>query len=257
MNESLSYPKEREVNVALLSLHVVFVLEGHPEFIWATFEHVDKDGSRDLAPSAAAQPSPDNGFPDGKDGVISDKDFVLYKANTLASKAAANALPNDSLLVKLFDPDQQKFIMPNGSPFQTSIYRIFPGSKTFEQPEDGEVVELNNAISLLRVKYPTDPRLNYRLVGAVWLDNPAKDFKKGIKLKNPGGVKTDDPGAMVAGEDGLSSMAMESFTQDSFVNCFSCHDTRVIRNVAGDKILVNPTKLNVSHVMSTFVNESP
>lgn len=232
------------------------MLEGHPEFIWATFEHVDKDGNRDLAPSAVKLPSQDNGLPDGKDGIVSTSDFALYKANTLASVAASGALPSDSQLIKLFDSEQQKFLS-EGKPFQTSIYRIFPASKTFTTDEDEEVVQINISINKLHKKYPSDSRLNYRLVGAVWLDNPKKDFKSGIKLRNPEGIKSDDPGAIVAGEEGLSSMAMESFTQDSFVNCFSCHDTRAIKNLAGDKVLVDKKRLNVSHVMSTFVSEAP
>jgi len=64
------------VTVALLSLHVVFVLDGHPEFIWSTFEHVDSAGAPDLAPSARANPS----LPPSE--VVSTKGFTLYKAGT-------------------------------------------------------------------------------------------------------------------------------------------------------------------------------
>jgi hypothetical protein len=53
----VSKDKTRTVTVALLSLHVVFVLDIHPEFIWSTFEHVDNTGTPDLAPLAAANPS--------------------------------------------------------------------------------------------------------------------------------------------------------------------------------------------------------
>src|SRR6185295_17567642 len=47
----------REITVRLLALHVVFTLPGHPEFVWATFEHSDgvpdnraTDLHRDVAP---------------------------------------------------------------------------------------------------------------------------------------------------------------------------------------------------------------
>jgi hypothetical protein len=49
--------KARTVTVALLALHVVFVMGGHPEFIWSTFEHVDPaSNDPDLAPAADANP---------------------------------------------------------------------------------------------------------------------------------------------------------------------------------------------------------
>ena len=68
-------------------------------------------------------------------------------------------------------------------------------------------------------------------------------------------MSTDDPNTVVAGEDGLSSMAMESFTQDNFVNCFSCHDTRLVRDSNGT-VLMPAKKLNVSHILSKFVSEA-
>ena len=48
----------KNVTVRLLALHVVFTLPGHPEFIWASFEHTkgapdagSADKKRDLAPT--------------------------------------------------------------------------------------------------------------------------------------------------------------------------------------------------------------
>ena len=116
-----------EQTVALLAIHVVFVLEGHPEFVWATFEHVDANGMRDVAPAAAAQPSDDNGLPGGADGPVSGTDFTLYKAGTLAS--TANQIIPDAAMASGFDEGSESFV-GGGKPLQTSIYRIFPASKT-------------------------------------------------------------------------------------------------------------------------------
>jgi hypothetical protein len=69
---------------------------------------------------------------------------------------------------------------------------------------------------------------------------------------------------MLAGEDRLSSTAMESFTQapDNFDNCFTCHNTQAItangtafdKDTRGIKLL-GPKRINVSHVVSQFVLE--
>jgi hypothetical protein len=242
----------REATVALLALHVVFVVEGHPEFVWATFEHVDANGMRDLAPVAQALPSDDNGLPGGVDGPVDARGFTLYKAATAAS--AANRLATDAAMAASFDEATQSFTA-NGVALQTSVYRIYPGSKTTDLKEDDDISDLNNFMASLFVAAPNDARRNYRLVGAIWLDQPEKSFAADKKFANPPSMSTDDPAAIVAGEDGLSSMAMESFTQNSFVNCFSCHDTRQVKDPTGT-VLLSAKKLNVSHILSKFVSES-
>lgn len=244
----------RSETVALLAIHVVFIPEGHPEFVWATFEHVDANGTRDLAPAAATQPSPDNGLPGGVDGPVNAQDFVLYKGGTLAS--AANQFLPDATMASSFDEKSQTFLS-GGKPLQTSVYRMFPGSKSVgtATDEDEDIVDLNKSItSLFAQNAPNDPRRNYRLVGAIWMDKPER-LAPGMKIENPAGMSTDDPAALVAGEDGLSSMVMESFTQNSFVNCFSCHDTRVVKDLNGNVVL-KAKKLNVSHIFSKFVIDS-
>lgn len=244
----------RTETVALLALHVVFIPEGHPEFVWATFEHVDANGARDLAPAAAAQPSVDNGLPGGIDGPVNAQDFVLYKGRTLAS--SANQFLKDTTLASAFDEKSQTFLS-GGKPVQTSVYRVFPGSKSVGAgtDEDGDVTELNKSMTSLFAQIaPTDPRRNYRLVGAIWMDKPQL-LTANMPITNPAGMDTDDPSAIVAGEDGLSSMAMESFTQNSFVNCFSCHDTQAVTDAAG-KVILQPKKLNISHIFSKFVVDS-
>jgi hypothetical protein len=242
----------RDETVALLAIHVVFVLEGHPEFIWATFEHIDANGMRDLAPAAGTQPSDTNGLPGGIDTSISQQSVTLYKAGTLASEA--NQFLTDSAMVSAFDQASQTF-SGGGKPLQTSIYRIFPASKTTDAEQDEDVTDLNNSMaSLFAANAPNDLRRNYQLVGAIWMDKPDR-FAANMSITNPPGLSTDDPMAIVAGEDGLSSMSMESFTQNSFVNCFSCHDTHAVKDLAGN-VVVPAKKLNVSHILSKFVSES-
>jgi hypothetical protein len=242
----------REVTVALLAIHVVFALEGHPEFIWATFEHISGDGKGDLAPPASALPGADNGLPGGTDGPVSSKDFVLYEPNTPAS--ASNTF-TDAALSAAFNQATQSFAT-GGAIFQTSIYRLYPASKLGATDEDDDVVSLNqHMVGDFASGNAADKRANYRLVGATWLDKPEATFVVNAKLANPSGVGPDDPGAVLVGEDGLSSMAMESFTQDSFVNCFSCHDTRPVKDLNGN-LLVPAKKVNVSHILSKFVSEA-
>jgi len=148
-----------------------------------------------------------------------------------------------------------------------------------------------------------DRRGFYRLVGAQWMDKPAffdtdktiqnditSPLVQGIRFplvnqddereaaRKAAGNKpiadvavadlaengADSAFSILAGEDRLSSTAMESFTQapDSFRNCFTCHNTQAVtdkgvplnRDISGARLL-EPKQLNVSHVLSQFILE--
>lgn len=60
-------PSQTEtLKVALVGFHIGGVVKGHPEMIWATFEH------KDNAPDVAAGTTPET--------VVSDKDFTFFRA---------------------------------------------------------------------------------------------------------------------------------------------------------------------------------
>ncbi len=62
--------RTEKVKVALVGLHIVVVLEDHPEALWATFEHIRN--APDLSPGIM----PNN--------PVSDQNFTFYSANTLS-----------------------------------------------------------------------------------------------------------------------------------------------------------------------------
>jgi hypothetical protein len=240
--------KTRRVTVALLSLHVVTLIEGHPEFIWATFEHVthkdSKNWVRDVAPAAIDNPD--------KTPVKVDIKLAKYALYPVTSEGPADpvagANKGNKLSELILDVKTQKF-----SPI-TPVYRIFPASKCEESKEDDAVESLNRNVRDLFNKKPGDVRSNYQLVGAVWLNTPRVDFKAGqpfsdIQPQQPDKCDARQP-ALLGGENRLSNMALESFTQPTNrqPNCFSCHDTR-----EGGMVNILPkSRLNVSHVLSKF-----
>jgi hypothetical protein len=257
-------PVTDDVSVALLALHVVFTLPGHPEMIWSTFEHVRSDDKgnlvRDNAPAAADNPS--NTPPSTK---ISDKNFPLYKANTLAGEA--NQAQPLSKIVQFWDSKTQSFVQKDGTVTQTSVYRPYPGSKTDGSPanpdhsEDDEVVATNTHATAMfkdaenkHLIAQDDKRRYYRLVGAIWLDQPVSgaspSFDVNKRFAIASNQSTDDDGQPIAGEGRLGSTAMESFTEseDGAPNCFSCHDTSPIRGTP-----LKAGRLNVSHVLSKYI----
>ncbi|HKE14667.1 MAG TPA: hypothetical protein VKB80_07375 [Kofleriaceae bacterium] len=271
----------REVRARLLALHVVFTLPGHPEFIWATFEHSTgtpdtkaADGKRNVAPASVGNPNLEDPNNLQDDSVISPDDHLLYHGGTAANSGNQAIAETDLVL----DEATQKFANQ-----QTSIYRMFPASKSNTIDPDDAISSLNHNVEALFAQAagsldPADRRSHYRMVGAVWMDKPAY-YDENSALQNDetspffdedgfvDDIKengSDSDFSILAGEDRLSSTAMESFTQapDSFPNCFTCHNTQAVtakgvpidRDSSGVQLL-EPKLLNVSHVLSQFILE--
>jgi len=279
----------------------VFTLPGHPEFIWASFEHTrgapdaaSVDGHRDLAPILVDS--------DLTHPVSMADGFALYKAGTPGNKANNSIKESDLHL----DEVAQKFMDPNnpGMPAQTSIFRVFQGSKSNTNEPDQAITSLNHNVEAIFKKAgtdgmnilpPGDKRQFYRLVGGQWMDQPQffhVDFPIQNDESNPyaqtpnsdadvaaGGYGvglskfkasiekegSDSQYSILAGEDRMSSTAMESFTQNAgnFNNCFTCHNTQAINTNGVPSVrqpgtaakLLDPGLLNVSHIISQFVLE--
>jgi hypothetical protein len=271
----------REVTVRLLALHVAFSLPGHPELIWSTFEHSEgapdvsaEDGKRDVAPIHPGATNPKLTDPNNLQDttVISQNDYVLYQAGIRAN-AANQALAESDLN---FDADTQSF--PGA---QTSIYRMFAASKSNTADPDDAISSLNGSVQKLFASAhdqlsDADKRGYYRLVGALWLDKPeyfATDATLENDLASPFADRagfaqyiqengSDSDLSIVAGEDRLSSTAMESFTQApaAFPNCFSCHNTQAVteKGISIERdhqgtALMEAKQINVSHVFSQFL----
>lgn len=229
----------REVTVALLSLHVVFVVQDHPEFIWATFEHVNQNGECDLAPAAADNPRP------GATQTFEQLAQTYPLFNPATPIHQANVLPPRQLLKE----GTQKF------QDVTSVYRVFPASLTDSTEEDFGVTTLNKNIKALFDK--TDPgksdlRRHYSLSGAVWIDVPGADKADGI-FKADRSFENVGKNKILAGEDGLSNMAMESFTQTTQPNCLSCHNT-TSKSINGEQFLP-ARRSNVSNLLTLYARK--
>ena len=295
----------RNVTVRLLAIHVVSTLVGHPEFVWASFEHTTHratgktdtavaDSQRDVAPILAADRNPsDDDFTNAHvEEVVSATNHVLYKAGTKANEANKAFTDSELRLVG------QKFMRADNMavPAQTSIYRMYPASKSNTFEADPAITSLNHNVEVLFAQHgPDDLRGNYRLLGAQWMDKPYY-FEKDIPIQNDQdspmlrpGLHRSQEGEMVgpitldtlkehikadgsdsefsilAGEDRMSSTAMESFTQPtgSFHNCFTCHNTQAItaNGIPLNRDQLQPIKLldagllNVSHIISQFLLE--
>jgi hypothetical protein len=220
-----------QVRVGLVGLHVVGVVQGHPEFIWATFEHLDN------APNVvSAQITP------------AGQDFTFFTKGTPLAEC------NKKAKLEWQDPGKQVF--KNSTP----ICRQFPfgleaGAVDANHPkaateEDEAITALNKSVHDA-LDQAADPKLkiykNYKLMGAVWLNRP-EHFKPNEDFVSED--FTDPTKEILGGERALSSATMETFTQSKNLNCFTCHSTQEQR---GNGVVFPPKKIGVSHILTNAV----
>jgi hypothetical protein len=221
------------VKMALVGMHIVGSAAGHPEMIWATFEHesntpnaaydyVDKNhkiktvtqdsGSGWLFSSNGADPKPNvphmNNFikktftPTG-DTINAEEGYKISPSNSLA------ALPWGSQRGTVTNPQ-------NGS----------------SAASNSEIISLNYAIQQLMPA--GDVRKNYLLVGATWT---AGGVGPTGLVYGSGGIQGHSklPGASI-GTSVLANTTMETYFQSGRRSCFTCHSTPENPSVDPDSI---------------------
>lgn len=210
--------------VALVGFHIGGVVAGHPEMIWATFEH--KRNAPNVPPGATA------------DTVVSQDSSIFYTGGTTYQECNVN--PAISRTLKLDEATQTL------SPI-TQVCRLFEfGSDPETQSEDVKTNDAN--ISKLNASVQSGIEgiwSNYFEVGAIW-------FKDGNDLK-PGLSLADD--SLLTGSLRLSNSTIETFTQTQSVmnNCFRCHNTKQEFPPGSTELDPLPaTNLNISHAFQNI-----
>ena len=199
-------PKTNETALlAMVGLHVVGSVNGHPEMIWATFEHVGN------TPNAAYSYVATGG---------TMKSVAQTTAGTwLFSKTGAGAP---------FNSEHMTFVSPNIvassgntiSPSNTLRLNAWGANPSVApNPVDAttaasnsEIISINNSV---RGMMPAgDPRDNYFTTGATWTVNgfaPTGSFSGSVS----NGIEV--------GTSQMANSTMETYQQFPSMNCFACH----------------------------------
>jgi hypothetical protein len=223
-NPSLWKPNGMQtVSLALVGIHVVGSTAGHPEMVWASFEHFGNSpngaysynstsGLKTVTPSAAgtwlfassgAPPAPIN------EPVMTNP----FQTTNIAVIPPATFGPVNIVRVKAFGAATN--LSPN--PFDNNA-----------ATSNTEIIEIDHAI--LSMLPSADVRSNYFMLGATWTENGASPSPVG------------DVGGNQVGTNVLSNTTMETFQQgkdatttNGASNCFSCHftNTTAVSHVFG------------------------
>jgi hypothetical protein len=192
------------LKLALVGMHIVASLPGHPDLVWSTFEHLDN------APNASYAYASKSGL---KTVGINTRGFWVFCCkNPDGPFNQAHMLQSGSDIVS-----SHPFTI---SPSDTIRWKPWgtasnvPAGLISTTQSNADVIALNADII---EKLPSgDPRSKYILIGATWTEDgngPTGDYPKG------NAVGTDD----------LMNTTLETYTQGSSTrqgtsfSCFACH----------------------------------
>lgn len=197
--------------VALIGMHVVGVVQNHPEFIWATFEHEDLAPNYDWKANSASSSDEKLLFKKGK---VSGIDGIRYDKTT-----KMGIIP-----YQVFDL------------FQYGVPRNSDGSYMTTAQSEPENYDNIKGINQCVKSHLKDVWANYFYNGSIWLNMDGKNLQEQTELivSLKGNIGDATKGSPARGSMNCANVTMESFTQtfqqdiksiaaSNLANCFSCH----------------------------------
>lgn len=230
-------------DAAMLGMHVVGVVENHPEFVWATFQKKDMTVAYD--------------FPNNK-ATASEEKLLFKKGST--SGIEGILFPNNG---KTPTPYEAYELFEYGVPVNKD--GSFMVTSQSEPNNLNNIKDINTCVS----NNLKDVFKNYYCNGAVWLNT--EDYKTAeeqgrmiVSLGNHiGSAEPKGKGelGLLRGSTNCANATMETFTQtfqssldsvnvSTLANCFSCHTAPSFKNYS----IQSP--LYVSHIFDAAVQRS-
>jgi hypothetical protein len=243
---TLTTTGQQTVQLALVGMHVVGSAAGHPEMIWATFEHVNN------APSGTySYVNTSNATVPVNQNVSLVPTIGGASAAWLFSSASATNFNVQNMSSNAFSSPAT--ITANGAPAPGTISpsdtirwkALGSASDVVPNPADPsvaasntEIIAINNSIQSMLAS--GDVRANYILTGATWTVNGGAPIGSGSSIASCANIHTLQTGCPV-GTSALSNSTMETYDQgkdttlaNGGTNCLSCHsggNTTVISHI--------------------------
>ncbi|MBQ4834901.1 hypothetical protein [Pseudoalteromonas luteoviolacea] len=235
--------------LALVGMHVVGTVTGHPEMVWATFEHLDN------APDQKFYYLNDKGKL-VKQGFDASGDWTFAKINTRASTEIQEFQVvakerSDKLKCGVNQRCKKGDIVATANVIQeNNVIRQNPwGSAPISSSNNvlrsnTDLISLNHSILPL-LKGVGDVRANYFQVGSIWTATG--------QIPENDETPADPKDNIFRGSLSLSNATMETFHQappppkksDGPVNCFGCHNVKKVQGKPREAF-------KVSHIFSNM-----
>lgn len=228
--------------VALLGMHVVGVVENHPEFIWATFEHTDLGPSYDWTTNKANSTS----------------EQLLFSAG---STTGLDGISWNDTLQTVRTPSKAYNLFKYNVPKNASGYM----TTSQEEPKNFNNMSSINYNALTNLK---DVWKNYFYNGSIWIDTDGMSTQKQAFVLDS--LKYDiahaTPKSFARGSLNNANISMETFTQtfnkyktpmsdvkvSNLANCFSCHSAVSFKKdpITGNR---DVAPMYISHVFDAYI----
>lgn len=221
--------KSQIKTLALLGMHVVGSVKGHPEMIWATFEHrhnspnltynyVDENGKT----KTVVADTGNHWLLNSKStDIVYNKSHMNYENNTIVAKSNNTISPSNTKRINAFGVAYDNNAKPNNENKSTA-------------ESNSQIIAVNNTVRDQLIA--GDVRKNYIFIGATWTQNGATPTGKSYSVKK----KQTSPGVAV-GTSQLANSTMETYFQygagkfnSNDASCFSCHHGSLAPNAAFD-----------------------
>jgi hypothetical protein len=196
----------KNITLALVGVHFVATVAGHPEMIWATFEHFGN------TPNAAYTYTSTSGNKTVPQDSAGNWLFCVPNCPTGSLFNSSHALISGANIVG----------NPSGSPItpsntlRTNPWGL-PGTAAGSVTSNTQIVSINN--SVLSQLLSGDMRKNYFMLGATWTAG-------GLP---PTAIPPNTINGTQVGTNALANSTMETYVQGGS-NCFTCHDNLGIPN---------------------------
>lgn len=212
---------QRTAKLALVGMHIVGSVAGHPEMIWATFEH-----EKNTPNTAYSYVDKNNNV---KNVPADTGKGWLFNANANDTTGTQNiqnmTVSGDTILIKnpaLASPTARR-IMAWGVASNT----VPNGEDKTPADSNSEVISINNAVRSMLIG--NDVRKNYLLIGATWTFGGAGPNGNVYPY---GAVNDSIPPGDAIGTGQLSNSTMETYvqspssasTEQNAISCFTCHN---------------------------------
>jgi hypothetical protein len=243
---TLTQTGQQTVQLALVGMHVVGSAAGHPEMIWATFEHVNN-----VPAGTYSYINTSNSTASVNQNIAENPTIAGSVAAWLFTSTSPAGFNKQNMSANSFTSPAT--ITANGggtiSPSDTIRWKALgSASDITPNPIDAstaasntEIIAINNSIQSMLAS--GDVRANYILTGATWTANGGAPIGSGSSIASCANIHTVTTGCPV-GTSALSNSTMETYDQgqdntlaNGGSNCLTCHsggNTTVVSHVFGE-----------------------
>jgi hypothetical protein len=210
--------------LAMIGIHIVGSIDGHPEMVWATFEHVNNAPNLsysylDTNKNPKTQPA-DTGNDWLLNGDSSSADYnkshmIFCNSQELAAKKCDTLntiVANEGFTISPSNTTKTK-------PWGVAEAGVPNPENSTAAASNSEVISINN--SVLNQLKDGDLRKNYVFIGATWTDS-------GVAPNGKSYSSTNSESGVAIGTSQLANSTMETYAQygtdyNTYGSCFSCH----------------------------------